>query len=218
MKKQGSMTKKPALARLRIFALSSAVLLAALPLPVAAQDDFSAPPMPDVAAVVDILPVEMLSGDGQIPAESDSTHPTLHMTPDKSELVRLPRDAGTIVVGNPAHVNVIADSSRTLVVVPRLPGATYFTVLDKHGDILMQRHVIVASPRTNYVRVRRTCTDDAKGCRNTSVFYCPDMCHEILMGGEDDSGDGSASAAGSDAIDGAADAMDTGGASEATDE
>lgn len=133
--------------------------------------------------VVDILPT-MVEADSTdlVPADT-ATHPAIRMTPDKSELIKLEIDAATVVVGNPAHINVIADSSKTLVLVPRLPGATYVTVLGKKGQVIMQRHVIVASPQKDYIRVKRTCTDDAgKGCQQTSVFYCPDMCHEIAVG------------------------------------
>lgn len=108
-----------------------------------------------------------------------TTHSIVRLTPDKSELIRLDDAATSIIVGNPAHVNVIADSSKTLVVIPRKPGATHFTVLGKQGQVIMQRHVIVASPKEDYVRVKRTCTGDDDGCEKTSVFYCPDMCHQI---------------------------------------
>lgn len=114
-----------------------------------------------------------------VDAVDGTTHPPIRITPDKSELIRLEKDAASVIVGNPLHVNVIADSSRTLVVVPRSPGATHFTVLDKKGAVIMQRHIIVASPKKNYVRVKRVCREDSDGCLNTSVFYCPDMCHEI---------------------------------------
>ena len=112
------------------------------------------------------------------------THPTLNLMPDKSELVRLDREASSIVVGNSSHVSVLLDAPRLAVVIPRSPGATYFTVLDKDGNVIMQRHVIVAAPKKNYVRVRRSCSGDngGEGCQPTSVYFCPDMCHEIGSG------------------------------------
>lgn len=105
----------------------------------------------------------------------------LRLTPDKSELVRLPRNAGSVLVGNPAHISVLAESARTLVIVPKAAGASHFTVLDESGDIIMRRHVIVASPSKNYIRIRRTCTGGDEACQDTSVYYCPGMCHEINM-------------------------------------
>ncbi|PZQ46945.1 MAG: hypothetical protein DI551_04120 [Micavibrio aeruginosavorus] len=120
------------------------------------------------------LPPGAASLDGE-------THPSLKMTPDKSELVRLDRDASSVVVGNSAQITVLLDTPRLAVVIPRAAGATYFSVLDKEGNIIMQRHVIVASPKKNYVRVRRSCANAAEGsnCQATSVYFCPDMCHEV---------------------------------------
>lgn len=142
-------------------------------------------PMAAHAQSSDFLPVITAGNDPH--QEIDvTTHDLIRLTPDKSELIRLEKEAGSVIVGNPAHVNVLAESSRILVLVPRVPGATHVTVLDKKGQILMQRHVIVASPKKDYVRVRRTCAGDADQCRGTSVYYCPDMCHEINLAAGDE--------------------------------
>ncbi len=118
------------------------------------------------------------------------THPTLNLTPDKSQLVHLDRDAASVVVGNPEYARVLIDNPRLAVVIPRKSGATYFTVLDKDGNVIMQRHVIVAAPKKNYVRVRRSCINAAEGkaCQPTSVYFCPDMCHEVGAAGGGDEG------------------------------
>ena len=111
---------------------------------------------------VDVIPV-VSNNDAYAFESDDVTHPPLRLTPDKSTLIRLPRAAGSIIVGNPNHLNILPDSSLTLVAVPRMPGASFFTVLDKDGEVVMQRHVIVASPSKKYVRIRRTCNGDAAG-------------------------------------------------------
>lgn len=130
--------------------------------------------MPPVTAQSAATPTDNLDSE---------THPTLNLMPDKSELVRLDREASSIVVGNSSHVSVLLDAPRLAVVIPRSPGATYFTVLDKDGNVIMQRHVIVAAPKKNYVRVRRSCAgENAGNCQPTSVYFCPDMCHEIGSG------------------------------------
>lgn len=133
------------------------------------------------AQKIDLPPVTQ-SEEAGLPEHT--THSILRLTPDKSELIRLEDPAASIIVGNPKHINVIADSSNTLVVIPRMPGATHFTVLGKKGQVIMQRHVIVASPKEDYVRIKRTCTGNSDDCAKTSVFYCPDMCHEISMDNE----------------------------------
>lgn len=158
-----------------------ALILALAPLSALAQDltEGTMPP-------VDILPARTIADDATLPDDNDSTHPTVHMTPDRSELIRLDREAGTIVVGNPHHLSVLIDTSKTLVLVPKEPGATYFTALDGKGNVIMQRHVIVAAPKEHYVRVRRACaSSDDDGCQNTSVYYCPDMCHQVRVAAEE---------------------------------
>lgn len=156
----------------------------------------------DLEKKMDLPPVTQSESAG---LPEHTTHSIVRLTPDKSELVRLDEPATSIIVGNPKHVNVIADSSQTLVVIPRIPGATHFTVLGKQGQVIMQRHVIVASPKEDYVRIKRTCSGDDDDCAKTSVFYCPDMCHEIALENESDdapaaaSGDANNNAGGSDA-------------------
>lgn len=134
-----------------------------------------------------------------VPSEEDGqeTHPAMKMTPDKSELVRLPREASSVIIGSQDHIGVVLDTPKLAVVIPRTPGATYFTILDKDGEVIMQRHVIVAAPKKNYVRVRRSCGNAPQGssCQPTSVYFCPDMCHEV---GSGSGGGADASASSSD--------------------
>lgn len=111
--------------------------------------------------------------------DGEDTHPALRLTPDKSELVRLDRDAASVIVGNPNHLGVLMDNPRLLILIPRQPGATYMTLLDKQGAVIMQRHVIVASPKSDYIRIRRSCANGARDCAETSVYYCPGMCHKV---------------------------------------
>ena len=133
---------------------------------------------------VDIMPAKSVKTETPTYNESNDTHPPLKISPDKSELVRLDKDAGSIIIGSPSHLSVLADSAKTLVLVPQIPGATYVTILDKQGNVLMQRHVIIASPQKKYVRIRKPCIGDAEGCEPTQVYYCPDMCHKVNVAQE----------------------------------
>lgn len=142
--------------------------------------------------VVDILPAKSVSDKTLLNEDGEDTHPPIRLTPDKSELIRLDKEAGTIIIGNPDHLSVLADSAKTLVLVPRMPGATYITVLDRQGEVLMQRHAIVAAPKEKYIRIRRSCTNsDDKNCHETRVYYCPDMCHEVNVVSEGSQGNNS---------------------------
>lgn len=129
---------------------------------------------------VEIIPQTSAKERGIALDESIATHEAIKITPDKSEIVRLDREAGTIIVGNPAHINILADSPETLIIVPKAPGASFFAVRDQDGELIMQRHVLVAAPQEDYIRVRRTCGGDDT-CTPTSVYYCPDMCHEVIL-------------------------------------
>ena len=88
------------------------------------------------------MPRMTQKSDGQ---EFTGTYPTLRMTPDKSEMLRLDAEAASVVVGNPNHISVLLDTPDTIIVVPRAAGASHFTVTGKDGSILMQRHVIVGA-------------------------------------------------------------------------
>lgn len=141
-----------------------------------------------IAAVSLLIPAAAPRAQDLMPAvdipEADinaATHPMIRLSPDKSELVKLDRDAVSVVVGNPTHLSVLLDTPRLLVLVPRVPGATSFTVLDDKGGVIMQRHAIVAAPKDKYVRVRRSCAGVPAGttCHATSVYFCPDICHEV---------------------------------------
>ena len=148
---------------------------------------FGALAQPPSEPTGDLMPPTTTSAAVQPLAPLDGeTHPPLKVSPDKSELVRLDKEASSVIVGNPAHITVLLDSPKLAVVIPRTSGATYFTVLDKDGNVIMQRHVIVAAPKKNYVRVRRSCAGSSgsrnNNCQATSVYFCPDMCHEIGSG------------------------------------
>lgn len=165
-----------------VFALASATALMLSAGPSAlAQDSAVSTGKGDTARFESLMP---RSGGAQVsygapePTSGD-THPTIQLTPDKSELIRLDADATSIIVGNGEHLGAIAENSRLVILVPRQPGATYLTILDAEGKVLMQRHVLVATPKEKYVRVRRTCAADNEACEATTVYYCPDMCHRV---------------------------------------
>ena len=110
--------------------------------------------------------------------QGEETHPMIRLTPDKPQIVNLDGDAVSVIVGNQAHLNAVMDTTRSLVLIPRDPGATHLTVMGQNGKPIMERYVIVASPSEKYIRVRRDCTGVGNNCEPVSVYYCPDMCHE----------------------------------------
>lgn len=117
------------------------------------------------------------------------THPILRLSQDKSEMIKLNKEAASVIVGNPNHISVLLDTPDTIIVVPRANGASHFSVIGKDGTVLMQRHVVVGAAKEQYVRIRRSCGANDRGCQPTSVYFCPDMCHEV-SGNAEGSGSG----------------------------
>jgi hypothetical protein len=111
--------------------------------------------------------------------DGEDTHPPLNLTADRAELVRLDTDAASVIVGNPETVNIQMENRKLLVLTPAKAGATYLSILDDAGNVIMQRHIIVSSPKNNYIRIRRSCNANMKNCEQTSVYYCPGMCHAV---------------------------------------
>lgn len=105
----------------------------------------------------------------------------LRLTPDKTHVLRLERDAASVIVANPEHAGVMLDSPRLLIIMPRQPGTTSFTVLDARGESLLEKTVIVSAVQQDkqYVRIRRMCDGNDNSCVPSANYYCPDGCYEI---------------------------------------
>jgi hypothetical protein len=182
----------------RILCICLAVAVTGWATTATAQDD-SAPPMPQTQInkaqtnapdSAGLFPSADITTEASVDIpDGVETHPPLRLTPDKSEIVRLDRPVTSLIVSNPTLASVLMDNPKMLVVVPRLPGATYFTALDRDNKIVMQRHIIVASPKQQYVRIRQTCASSKSrssssrkaACLPIREFYCPDMCHEVRI-------------------------------------
>lgn len=104
----------------------------------------------------------------------------LRLTPDRAQTLQLDKDAVSVVVTNPTHASVLLDTPRTLIIMPRTPGSTSFTVLDGKGGIVLQKSIIVATAaEANYVRIRRMCGPNDNTCVPAAYYYCPDGCYEV---------------------------------------
>jgi hypothetical protein len=110
----------------------------------------------------------------------------MRIAPGKSQTVSLPRDAASVIVGSPAHASVFLDNSRLLVIVPRAPGATSFTVLDNKGETVLTQQVLVTEKDdAAYVRVTRICDGAGAACVPSTTYFCPDNCIPVAVPGAD---------------------------------
>ena len=103
----------------------------------------------------------------------------IRLTPDRTEVVRLEQDAASVVVTNPAHAQVMLETPRLLLVMPRQPGSTSLFVLDKNGNSIFERDIIISGSTKPYVRIRKSCNDSSSNCAADTYFYCPDGCYEV---------------------------------------
>lgn len=132
----------------------------------------------------------LLGKDGRqnVTVKKINNDAALRLTMNKDQIIRLNQDAASVIVNNPAHAEVLLDSPRLLIVMPRAPGATSFTVLNSAGDIILRRDIIVASTEPKYVRIRRMCNGNDASCIPAAYYYCPDGCYEVTPVGETASG------------------------------
>jgi hypothetical protein len=122
-------------------------------------------------------PAGMAVGNAAVAEDDD----VIRLTPDKTKIIHLTQDAASVVVTNPAHASVLLDSPRVLVVMPRVPGTTSFTVLNANSKVIAEKTVIVsAANKAKYVRIRKICDGTGGACVPTSYYYCPDGCYEVL--------------------------------------
>jgi len=68
---------------------------------------------------------------------------------NKTEIVRLPENAGAVVIGNPAIADVTVHSANTLFVVGRGYGETNLLVLNSAGHTLMNANIQVINKRSS---------------------------------------------------------------------
>lgn len=105
----------------------------------------------------------------------------IQIAPDKPEILKIQQEASSVIVGNPAYASVTMDNPTTLLIIPRAEGTTSLTVLNKKGEIIMERRLNIGGPQDKYVRIRRACTPDMTGCISSSTYYCPDGCTEVSL-------------------------------------
>ncbi len=102
----------------------------------------------------------------------------IYLTDNEDKIVRLDQDAASVIVNNPDHASVMLDSPRVMIIMPRAPGATSFTVLDANGSTIMHRDVIITNRKRQYVRIQRVCSGSGS-CTPTSYYYCPNGCYQV---------------------------------------
>src|SRR5712672_681412 len=83
---------------------------------------------------------------------------------DQAKLVKLPAKVATIVVGNPLIADVTLQSGGIVVVTGKGYGATNFIAMDRSGDVLVDRQIMVEGPTERLVTVYRGVERESYSC------------------------------------------------------
>ncbi len=83
---------------------------------------------------------------------------------DKYELLRLEKDAATVLIANPAIADVGIESTRLIIIIGRAPGETELVVLDDFGHEILKRPVVVVPTVDRNVTVHRGGVEATLSC------------------------------------------------------
>jgi Flp pilus assembly secretin CpaC len=97
-------------------------------------------------------------------ARPASATETLAVELDQASIVRLPENVATIVIGNPLIADVVLQGGGMMVVTGKAYGTTNVVLLDRGGQVIMERSVEVRSPRDNVVFVFRGMERESYSC------------------------------------------------------
>lgn len=132
------------------FAPVSAVLIA-LALPAAAQTVSRIDPSPDDRSVMQVRL-------------------------DEARVFRLGSPAQAIIVGNPSIADAVVHDSSTLIVTGRGFGTTNIIAIDRRGQLIFDRQVQVAQPRSAIVTVQRA--------DSLETYVCAPECRPTTTTGD----------------------------------
>ena len=117
-----------------------------------------------------------------LPANAMDDGAPIELSPDGPAIIKLNTDAASVIVGNPAQASAVLENPRQIILVPQQPGATKVIALDRNGNTLLSRHVLVGGNRDNFIRVNKACNKAAgQTCQAVSMYYCPDRCYETTL-------------------------------------
>lgn len=96
---------------------------------------------------------------------------------DQSQLLRLPRAASDIIIGNPTVADVSVQTGNMLVVTGKGFGITNMIVLDADREVIEEYRVVVIRETTKVVNLHR-------GGKRES-YNCAPQCNPSLVAGDD---------------------------------
>jgi hypothetical protein len=89
---------------------------------------------------------------------------TIPVNIDQAKLIRLPERAATIIVGNPLVADITLQPGGIIIVTGKSYGATNFVAMDRNGEVLVDRIILVESPADPIVTVYRGLDRESYSC------------------------------------------------------
>ena len=83
---------------------------------------------------------------------------------DQAKLIRIPDRVATIIVGNPLIADITLQTGGILVVTGKGYGATNFMAMDRGGEVLVDRVILVEGPVDPIVTVYRGVDRESYSC------------------------------------------------------
>jgi Flp pilus assembly secretin CpaC len=110
---------------------------------------------------------------GGVPAHAED----LIVKYDQSQLLRLPRPAAEIIIGNPAIADVAVQAGNLLVVTGKTFGITNIIVLDAQRNVIQDQRVLVKRDEARVVNLQR-------GTERQS-YNCTPQCNPSIVIGDE---------------------------------
>ena len=98
------------------------------------------------------------------PVAASETAAPLTVAIDQARIVAIDREATTVIIGNPAIVDVEVLNSKRLVLTGKSYGITNLVILDQKGEPILDQKVAVQTFEENTVRVYRQASRITYAC------------------------------------------------------
>ena len=82
----------------------------------------------------------------------------------QARILRLARPADTVVIGNPAIADAVVQDSQTIVLTGKDFGVTNIVVMDKQGEPIIDRELVVSNNARGTMRVYRQANVQTLSC------------------------------------------------------
>ncbi|EAU43366.1 hypothetical protein FP2506_10991 [Fulvimarina pelagi HTCC2506] len=113
---------------------------------------------------------------GSTPAVAEAKKDMIAIAVDHARILQIDRGAGTVIIGNPAIVDIEVLSEERLVLTGKSYGITNVIILDRDNSVLMDEQVAVQTFEESTVRVYRQA--------NRQTYACAPKCEPTVTIGD----------------------------------